>query len=81
MAEVVKYCGTVTGKDTDKIDELNLEHFKGKLGLPLFKDAKAGFECKVISQILSGDHTIFIGEVKYCWLNEEKSTLVMYPQK
>lgn len=79
MGEVIKYCGSKSGKDTDKINDLELDVFKGKLGLPIIKNARACFECEVVSQVLSGDHTIFVGAVKYSWLNEEKSSFIVFP--
>ncbi|HOE91768.1 MAG TPA: flavin reductase family protein [Candidatus Cloacimonadota bacterium] len=80
MTDIVKYCGSQSGKDVDKFTELKLDTFKGKLGLPIIKNANATLECKIVSQILSGDHTIFIGEVKHSWLNDESSPLVLYPK-
>jgi len=81
MSEAIKYCGSKSGSETDKLLDLNLECFKGKLGLPIIKIAKAAYECKVITQVLSGDHTIFVGEVKYSWLNQDKASLFVYPEK
>ncbi len=79
MGEVIKYCGSKSGKETDKINDLELDVFKGKLGLHIIKNARACFECEVVSQVLSGDHTIFVGAVKYSWLNEEKSSFIVFP--
>ena len=46
---------------------------KGKLtDIPLLADAVANFECKTITQVRSGDHTIFVGEVKYSWQNQDE---------
>ncbi len=36
----------------------------GELGLPLLEDAIGGVECIVVDQIIHGDHTVFVGEVK-----------------
>jgi len=36
----------------------------------------AVFECEVTSQVRSGDHTIFVGEVRHCWANAGKELLV-----
>lgn len=74
MAEQVLQCGTQTGKDVDKIEEFNIKVKRGKLSdIPILIDAVANFECKTITQIRSGDHTIFIGEVKYSWHNENSN--------
>ncbi|MDA3813727.1 MAG: flavin reductase family protein [Candidatus Cloacimonetes bacterium] len=73
MAKVSKICGSKSGRDIDKFEETGVEWFAGRLAkLPILKDAKANFECKVITQVRSGDHTIFVGEVKHSWVNEDK---------
>ncbi len=73
MIEVSKICGSKSGRDIDKFEVTGVEWFAGRLAkLPIIKEAKANFECKIITQVRSGDHTIFVGEVKHSWLNEEK---------
>lgn len=73
MTQQVLQCGTKTGKSVDKISEFNIKTKPAKLSsIPLLTDAVANFECKTVSQIRTGDHTIFIGEVKYSWINENK---------
>lgn len=81
LADAVKYVGTESGSDKDKLKELNLATFKGHLGLEIFKDARAAYECEIVTQVKSGDHTIFVGEVKYSWLNETMSDLLLFPEK
>jgi len=57
----------------DKFTAGDVEHFPGKLRkLPVLKDALACFECEITSQIKSGDHSIFIGQVRHSWLNNDK---------
>ncbi|MEA2103795.1 MAG: flavin reductase family protein [Candidatus Cloacimonadota bacterium] len=71
MADQTLKCGQFSGKNVNKIEEFGINIEKGKLSdIPILTDAVANFECKTISQIRSGDHTIFIGEVKYSWINE-----------
>ncbi len=73
MAKQTLRCGTQSGKNVNKIQEFNIKTAKGKLSeIPILTDAVANFECKTTSQIRSGDHTIFIGEVKYSWINENE---------
>ncbi|MBS3740525.1 MAG: flavin reductase family protein [Candidatus Cloacimonetes bacterium] len=72
MVEKTIQCGTQSGSDVDKIKEFNIKTQNGKLSsIPLLSNAVANFECKNVSQIRSGDHTIFIGEVKYSWINQD----------
>ncbi len=76
MVKIAKFCGELSGRDCNKFAETKVKWFAGRLAkFPILKDAKANFECKVITQIKSGDHTIFVGEVKYSWLNEEGKVL------
>ncbi len=64
--------GSRSGRDMDKLAKSDEPWFKGRLaGYPIIKNAAATFECKVINQVRSGDHTIFTGEVKYAWLGDE----------
>jgi len=76
MREDTVYFGTKSGKDVDKLKEKKVKTFPGKYRkLPILEEAVANFECKVITQVNSGDHTIFVGEVKYSWVDEEKEIL------
>ena len=36
---------------------------KGETGAPLFEDAFAHLECRVVGKLEAGDHTVFLGEV------------------
>ena len=77
MSDAVMLCGTKSGRDVDKLEETGLDWFKGRLAqLPILKEAAANFECVVYTQVKSGDHTIFVGEVKYSWLDKEKEILL-----
>ncbi len=72
MRTLLNYAGLTSGKDTDKFVEMKVEFIKGKLQkLPILKDAFAVFECEVVTQIRTGDHTIFVGQVHYTWHNAE----------
>jgi len=78
LAKETLLCGTKSGRDIDKLKVTGLKWLKGKLAqLPILKDAVANFECEITTQIKSGDHTIFVGEVKHSWLNEEKEVLTV----
>jgi len=61
-------CGTASGRDTAKL--ANVPWFKGRLAqYPVLQEAAAIFECAVTTQVRSGDHTIFVCEVKYAWVH------------
>ncbi|MBM4403019.1 MAG: flavin reductase family protein [Candidatus Cloacimonetes bacterium] len=69
---LLTYCGSNSGRDLDKFTETGVEYFPGKLRkLPILKDATANFECEIVSQVRSGDHNIYVGQVHYTWLNKE----------
>ncbi|MDZ4183276.1 MAG: flavin reductase family protein [Candidatus Cloacimonadaceae bacterium] len=77
MKPLASLSGSNSGKEVDKFIEGKVSHIPGKLSkLPILTDAVANFECEVVTQVRSGDHTIFVGQVKYCWLNEDKELLV-----
>ncbi len=70
---LLTFCGSNSGRDLDKFSETGAEYFQGKLHkLPILRDAVANFECEIVSQVRSGDHTIYVGQVYYSWLDNEK---------
>ncbi|MBW6516186.1 MAG: flavin reductase family protein [Candidatus Cloacimonetes bacterium] len=74
--EAVKICGSKSGSDIDKFALCNFDIFPGKLAkLPVIRNAAANFECEMISQLRSGDHTIFTGEIKYAWYDNTKRVI------
>ena len=81
MKQLLSLCGSNSGRDMDKFTVAKVEYIQGKLNkLPVLKDAVACFECEVVSEIRSGDHTIFIGQVHYSWQNQEEE-LFYYQEK
>jgi len=73
LKDLLTLAGSQSGRDIDKFLAGNVNHFPGKLAkLPILADAIACFECEVVSQVKSGDHTIFVGEVKHSWKNEDQ---------
>lgn len=74
MAEITMKCGLQSGRKINKIEEFKISTRKGKLtDIPLLSDAVVNFECKTVTQVRSGDHTIFVGEVKYAWQNQDEA--------
>ncbi|MDD3533983.1 MAG: flavin reductase family protein [Candidatus Cloacimonetes bacterium] len=70
--DLLSLAGSQSGRDIDKFSAGKVAFIPGKLHkLPILKDAAAVFECEVVTQVNSGDHTIFVGEVKYSWSNAE----------
>lgn len=64
MADATHYCGTHSGRAGDKIGPSGLELVPAtELETPLLKGAVYNLECVLHSQVPSGDHVIFVGEV------------------
>jgi flavin reductase (DIM6/NTAB) family NADH-FMN oxidoreductase RutF len=60
----VWYCGSHSGRDVDKLANTGLETLPAaEVKTPLLKGAVANFECRLVGQMDTGDHTIFAGEV------------------
>ena len=64
LEEQVMLCGTVSGRDTDKLKRAGLTAEKSeKVSVPRIKECYAWLECKVVNSFVTGDHTLFVGEV------------------
>jgi flavin reductase (DIM6/NTAB) family NADH-FMN oxidoreductase RutF len=60
----VHYCGTHSGKTTDKIQHTHFSFIPGQKSIaPRIKEAYAHLECKLIDTHPVGDHVLLIGEV------------------
>ncbi len=78
MKDHTMFCGTVSGRVSNKLEEIGEEWFPGKLNkLPILKNGAANFECEIVTQVRSGDHTIFVGVVKHAWVDEDKKMLLL----
>ena len=53
----------------------SVEFVLGDLGLPILKESVGGVECMVIGEVIHGDHTVFVGEVKTAYLNNDVEAL------
>jgi len=64
LAAAVRYCGTHSGCDVDKVCGAGLGvRSARRIGPPLLEGAVANLECRLVSEHDAGDHTIFVGEV------------------
>ena len=59
--DLVKHFGFQSGKNVDKF--ATVKHHIAKTGAPILDDAVAYMDCKVVQEIKTGDHYLFIGEV------------------
>ena len=72
LAEQVKLCGTVSGKDEDKFKLSGLTPVEGRrVRPPWIEECLGHLECAVVEAISLGDHTLFVGEVVGAWAEEE----------
>jgi len=70
--ELVKLCGSSSGADIDKFAIGRVECFPGRLHkIPILREAMANLECEIVTQVKSGDHTIYVGEVHYTWIADK----------
>ncbi len=62
--EVVRYAGSHSGRDVDKFARLGLKTRPGvATDVPLPEGCPMVLECRLAGRLLTGDHTIFAGEV------------------
>ena len=77
MRDCVLLSGSKSGKDINKLESCNITWFNGKLvGFPIIREAVANFECQIITQVKTGDHTIYVGEIKHAFYNSDKELLL-----
>ena len=75
MKDLIDYTGSCSGREVDKFAEFNIETIKSKhVKPPLIKNAVACFECKVRGRLISGDHTIFAGEVLASYISDKNKS-------
>ncbi|HIE13173.1 MAG TPA: flavin reductase family protein [Desulfotomaculum sp.] len=64
QVEIARFCGSHSGRTTDKVKALGLKTAPGERGgVPVLTDCLANIECRVTTTYPAGDHTLFIGEV------------------
>jgi flavin reductase (DIM6/NTAB) family NADH-FMN oxidoreductase RutF len=64
-------CGRTSGKTSDKFSETGLTPLPAKkVKAPIIKECVAHLECKLHSQLKTGDHTVFVGEIIEAYADE-----------
>ena len=72
MADAALFFGSNSGRDIDKFAEFECETEPAKeIDSVVLSDAVANFECELESQMVAGDHVIFVGKVVACHTNNE----------
>jgi len=77
MAEACRVCGSVSGRDVDKLAAAGLRTEPAAfVRPPLLAGCLANFECRVIASLVTGDHTVFVGEVLAAHVDDAESDRV-----
>jgi flavin reductase (DIM6/NTAB) family NADH-FMN oxidoreductase RutF len=64
LIKQVAYCGSVSGRDVDKLEATGLHLAEPRyVETPLIDECIGHIECAVVTVLSPGDHTIFIGEI------------------
>jgi flavin reductase (DIM6/NTAB) family NADH-FMN oxidoreductase RutF len=73
LVETFHFCGRNSGKDTDKFMETEFTPIPAsRVRPPLIKECVENLECKVVvSKTITGDHTIFVGEIVAAHVDED----------
>ena len=76
VKEIDMFCGTNSGRNTDKAKETNTNLIPCKgLRVPMIEGAKYSYGCKIIHQTGSGnitDHTLYYGEIKTAFRQQKE---------
>ena len=71
QAEETMLYGTRSGRDTDKLTLANAKTEPAReIDCVLLSDAVANYECKLVGDMQTGDHVVFVGEVVCSHVNE-----------
>lgn len=71
LSRQVMFCGTHTGRKINKFQETGLTPLPAsRVQPPLIQECLANHECKVVSTLETGDHTIFVGKVLATWITD-----------
>ena len=82
QADAAWVCGTKSGRDGDKINLAGLKLVDSKaVKVPTIDGVTVAFECKVVDEFETGDHTVFVGEVVGTSGNPDKPKLLYVSSK
>ena len=78
LAEATLFCGTRSGRDVDKFEAMGLTPLPAEhVNAPLVAECIANLECKLVGQMTTGDHTIFVGEVLASYVRDEPAPVLL----
>jgi len=72
LIDAIVKVGTTHSDEVDKYAETGLTPMKSiKISTPMIAECFMNLECKVINQIVTGDHTVFVAEPIVALMNED----------
>jgi flavin reductase (DIM6/NTAB) family NADH-FMN oxidoreductase RutF len=72
QAHTVDYLGIVSGRDVDKFKNAQLTAARGEsVDAPYVAEFPLNLECRLIHTLKIGLHTLFVGEIRNVWVDEE----------
>jgi len=75
FVEETLFCGRKSGRDFDKFKVTKFTPLPAKMVKPpIIKECIAHIECALYKQITAGDHTLFVGEIKAAYVDENAFT-------
>lgn len=75
QAEIVDWCGIVSGRDHDKFAEKHLTAVPGsKVAAPVVAEFPAALECRITQKISLGVHDMFLAEILAVQVSEDHMT-------
>ena len=78
MGPDIWYSGTHSGREGEKFANLDFElRAAAEVNVPLVVGAVANLECRLVKRMLTGDHTIFVGEIVAAHTDDEAPGLLV----
>lgn len=72
LVDAITKVGTTHSDEVDKYTENGLTPMTPKkIGAPLISECFLNVECKVIEQLITGDHTVFVAEPVAAYMNDD----------
>lgn len=73
----VLFCGKNSGWEVDKLKETSFKITDAEfVSTPLLEDSLACYECKLIDQMPTSDHTIFLGEIVASYVSGKNEGMI-----
>ena len=71
------FCGANSGWNIDKLKKTNFEMINSeKISVPMIDGSLACYECKLINQMETSDHTFFLGEILAAYISGKTDGLI-----